>query len=222
MSDAFLNDPKFKPIQQLGVYMNKQFTNTRRKNAPNINRAETQNALPNSTRKTSITRTIIFVFCFLLIAGGVTALASTESGKRMLGLSPMMKVSLTGTVERDKKLHKVGNKEVVNPGEVIKWNLSSVNEGNADATGFRTSAKIPAGTSFVAGTATGDASPAVSYSIDGGNNYAAQPMIEERQNDGSVKQVAAPVSMYSNIQFQWDGSLSAGNKVEAVYQVSVK
>jgi uncharacterized repeat protein (TIGR01451 family) len=202
--------------------MNKQFTDVHQKHAQPINRAKTQNTLPNSTRKTAITRAIIFVFCFLMIAGGVTALASTESGKRMLGLSPMMKVSLTGTVERNKKLHKVGNKEVVNPGEVIKWNLSSVNEGNADAAGFRTTAKIPEGTVFVAGSATGDSSPNVSYSIDGGKTYSPQPMIEERQNDGSVKEVAAPVSMYSNIQFQWDGSLSAGNKVEAFYQVSVK
>jgi uncharacterized repeat protein (TIGR01451 family) len=202
--------------------MNKQFTDVHQKHAQPVNRAKTQNALPNSTKKTSITRTIIFVFCFLMIAGGITALASTESGKRMLGLSPMMKVSLTGTVERNKKLHKVGNKEVVNPGEVIKWNLSSVNEGNADATGFRTTAKIPAGTSFVADSAAGDALPTVSYSIDGGNNYATQPMIEERQSDGSVKQVAAPVAMYSDIQFQWTGSLSAGNKLEASYQVSVK
>jgi uncharacterized repeat protein (TIGR01451 family) len=164
----------------------------------------------------------ILVACFLMIAGGVTVLASTESGKRMLGLAPSVKVSLTGTVERDKKVQKLGNKTVVNPGEKIDWNLSSVNEGNADANGFKTNAKIPEGTMYVANSASGDNSPNVGFSIDGGKTYSAQPMIEEKQADGSVKQVAAPVSMYSNVEFQWKGALAAGSKLEAVYQVSVK
>lgn len=201
--------------------MNKQFTSVRPKNTQIMSNEKAQKTLPGLIR-TSATKLIALTFCLLLIAGGVTALASTESGKRMLGLSPVVKVSLTGIVERNKKLYKIGNKEVVNPGEVIRWNLSSVNEGNADAAGFRTTAKIPEGTVFVAGSATGNSSPNVSYSIDGGKTYSPQPTIEERQNDGSVKEVAAPVSMYSNIQFQWDGSLNAGNKLEAFYQVSVK
>ena len=60
------------------------------------------------------------------------------------------------------------------------------------------------------------------YSIDGGKSFSAQPMIEEKQADGSVKRVPAPVSMYTEIRYEWSDPLAQGGKLSASYKVRVK
>lgn len=171
--------------------------------------------------KSIFSRGISLLFVAVLLLSGITVLATTERGQKLLGFSPAVKISLSANVERDKKLQPVSAKTVVNPGEVINWNLNSVNEGNAAAQGFKAVGEIPAGTSFIAGTANGEASAKVSYSIDGGKNYSEQPMIDETQPDGSVKKVPAPVSAYTHVLFQWDAPLEAGDKFNAHYRVRV-
>lgn len=172
--------------------------------------------------KSVFSRGVILLICLVLLTGGATVLARTEGGKKLLGFSPSVKISLSANVERDNKLQSINKQIIVKPGEIIHWSLVSENEGNGNAEGYKTVAKIPEGTSFIAGTAKGDASAKVSYSIDGGNSYSEQPLIEEKQADGSVKKVPAPVSTYTNILFQWENSLEAGQKLNAKYQVQVK
>lgn len=167
-------------------------------------------------------RGAVLLLCLVVLAGGITALARTESGKKMLGMSPAVKISLTANVERDKKMQPVNEKVIVKPGEVIYWNLASVNEGNAAANGYKTAGKIPAGTVFVAGSAKGDADAHVSYSIDGGKSFSEKPMVDETQPDGTVKQVPAPVSAYTDVLFHWESALEAGQKLNAAYEVQVK
>ena len=47
-------------------------------------------------------------------------------------------------------------------------------------------------------------------------------MIDEKQADGTIKKVAAPVSMYTQVRFEWADPLAAGGKMVASYQVRVK
>ncbi len=169
-----------------------------------------------------LSRSVIVGLCLVLLTGGTAVFATTEGGKKLLGFRPEVKISLSADVVRDSKPQPLDKKAVVKPGEMIFWNLVSENSGNANAEGYTTTAKIPDGTSYVAGTATGEASPRVSYSIDGGATFSDKPMIDEKQSDGSVKRVAAPVSMYTNILFKWENPLEAGSKLAAKYQVQVK
>ena len=80
---------------------------------------------------------------------------------------------------------------------------------------------IPRGTEFVADSAKADGAKAV-FSIDGGKSYSPQPTIEEKQADGSVKRKPAPVSMYTDVRYEWADSLAQGGKVTASYRVRVK
>jgi uncharacterized repeat protein (TIGR01451 family) len=172
--------------------------------------------------KSVFSRGVILVIGLVLLTGGFTVLAKTENGKKLLGFRPDVKITLTANVERDNKLKAIDAKTIVSPGEKIHWNVVSKNEGNANAEGFKTVVKVPEGTSFVSGTARGDASANVTYSIDGGKSFTEQPMVDEKQIDGTVKKVPALVSTYTNIQFQWESSLAAGNYLAAEYQVQVK
>ena len=62
----------------------------------------------------------------------------------------------------------------------------------------------------------------VTYSIDGGKSYSTLPLVEERQPDGTVKMVPAPVSMYTEVRYEWADALAAGGKLSASYKVRVK
>ena len=134
---------------------------------------------------------------------------------------PEVKIQLAAMVERDAKLLPLEKSMVVNPGEILDWTIESANSGNAAAMEYKTVGHIPQGTTFVAGSAKADGAKAV-YSIDGGKSYSAQPTIEEKQADGSVKRVPAPVSMYTEIRYEWADALAQGGKLSASYKVRVK
>jgi hypothetical protein len=63
---------------------------------------------------------------------------------------------------------------------------------------------------------------AVTYRIDDGQTFSAQPTLEERQPDGTVKRVPAPVSTYTQVRYEWAEPLQAGKTLAASYKVRVK
>ena len=134
---------------------------------------------------------------------------------------PEVNVQLAGAVERDSKLTALDKSTVVNPGEVLDWTINAENTGNAPALEYKTVGHIPRGTEFIPGSANADGARTV-FSIDGGKSYSPQPTIEEKQADGSMKRVPAPVSMYTEIRYEWADPLAQGGKLSASYKVRVK
>jgi uncharacterized repeat protein (TIGR01451 family) len=157
----------------------------------------------------------------LLVLGGVATLAQRQLKSAPVG-RPEVKVVLSGAVLRDQQKLPLEKVEKVNPGEILDWTITSENGGNASALSYKTVGQIPKGTTFVAGSATADGSTTVVYSIDNGQTYSVQPMIDEKQPDGSVKKVAAPVSMYTQVRYEWADPLAADSKLSAAYKVRVK
>ena len=134
---------------------------------------------------------------------------------------PEVKIELSAAVERDSALVPLDKATEVKPGEILDWTIVSENSGNAAALEYKTVGHIPRGTTFVADSAKADGAKTV-YSIDNGKTYSARPMIEVKQADGSVKQVPAPVSMYTEIRYEWADPLAQGGKLSASYKVRVK
>ena len=181
--------------------------------------------------------------CGLLLIGGAVALAQHNStftrlftaGAEAMASSagstapqavtsnkPLVKIVLSGVVERDSKKISVDNAGPVKPGEVVSFTMRSTNEGSSPARDYRAVGQIPRGTAFVANSATGERDSRVSYSIDGGKQFSSKPMIDEKQPDGTVKKVSAPVTMYTQVRFEWADPLAAGTGLVASYQVRVK
>ena len=156
----------------------------------------------------------------LVVVGGAVAFAqrqlSAETGR------PEIKVLLSGAVEREGKRLALAEVKEVQPGEILQWQIDSANEGTAAARDYKAVGHIPAGTSFVAGSAAAVEGSTVTYSIDGGKTYSTQPVVEQKQPDGSVKKVPAPVSMYTEVRYEWSDALAAGGKLSASYKVRVK
>jgi len=135
---------------------------------------------------------------------------------------PLVRLSLTGAIERDSKTISVEKAGAVKPGEVVNFTMNSVNEGSAPAREYRAIGQIPSGATFVAGSALANDTIHISYSIDGGEKFSSTPLIDEKQADGTIKKVVAPVSMYTQVRFEWADPLAAGGKLVASYQVRVK
>jgi uncharacterized repeat protein (TIGR01451 family) len=161
-------------------------------------------------------------FC-LLALGSVAVFAQRHFMARSAVVArPEIKVELAATVERDNNLVPVEKANLVKQGETLDWTITSENSGQAAAQDYKAVGRIPAGTSFVAGSAKVDGGAKVVYSLDGGKSFSAAPTIPERQADGSSKQVPAPVSMYTNVRYEWADPLAPGGRVTASYKVRVK
>ena len=192
-------------------------------------------------RRTS--RIFLPVFGLLLVLGGAAAFARHQStlteifsgpvkaialatGRPVVqpvaSTRPLVKLFLAGSIERDSKTIPVENGGSVKPGEVVSFIMNSVNEGSAPAREYRAIGQIPQGTIFVAGSALAENATSISYSIDGGQQFSSIPMIDEKETDGSIKKVAAPISMYTQVRFEWADPLAVGGKVTTSYQVRVK
>jgi uncharacterized repeat protein (TIGR01451 family) len=166
-------------------------------------------------------RTLPLVALCMLVLGCAAALAQRQFTSIAIG-RPEVKVNLAGLVERNKEAIPVEKAAAVNPGETINWTITSENGGSAPARDYKTVGQIPKGTTFVAGSATAEGSTTVVYSIDNGQTYSVQPMIEEKQADGSTKPVPAPTSMYTQVRYEWADPLAANSKLSATYKVRVK
>ncbi|HEV3470654.1 MAG TPA: hypothetical protein VG148_15125 [Pyrinomonadaceae bacterium] len=154
---------------------------------------------------------VVALACF----GGAAAFA-----QRQLAGRPEVKVELAGTVERGGKRLSLAEVESVQPGEILEWQIVSSNEGTAAARDYKAVGHIPEGTALVPQSAEGGS--VVTYSVDGGKTFSTQPIVEERQPDGTVKRVPAPVSMYTEVRYEWSDALAAGGKLSASYKVRVK
>jgi hypothetical protein len=195
--------------------------------------------MSRSFRGTS--RVCLAVFGLLLVGGAVAfaqhnatlarilaspakavALGVGQPVQAVASTRPLVKLLLTGAIERDSKTIPVEKAGPVSPGEVVSFTMNSVNEGGAPARDYRAVGQIPRNSIFVGGSAMGDSNSQVKYSIDGGKQFSSTPMIDEKQADGTIKKVAAPVSMYTQVRFEWADPLAAGGKVVASYQVRVK
>lgn len=158
---------------------------------------------------------------FMLLLGSIATFAGNNASLSVAEARPVVDVKLAATVERDNAQVALDKVDSINPGEILHWTITSENKGNADAKELKSVGKIPAGTIFVAGSVKAENAKVV-YSIDGGKSFSEQPMIEEKQADGTIKKVVAPVSLYTHVRFDYADSLNPNEKLQARYDVKVK
>jgi uncharacterized repeat protein (TIGR01451 family) len=170
-----------------------------------------------------MTAPTVAALCLLLVGTAAAAFAQRQMAARSTAAGqPEVKIKLSGSLKRNDQSLTLDKVSAVHPGEILDWTITSANEGSAPARQYKTIGQIPQGTSFVAGSAVAEYGASVSYSIDGGKNFAARPVIEEKQADGSKKMVPAPASMYTQVRYDWDDPLAAGSTLSASYKVRVK
>ena len=161
----------------------------------------------------------LLALCVVALVGGA---AFAQRQLKAASGRPEIKVELAGSVERGGARLALDKVEHVRPGEILDWQIVSSNEGTGAARDYKAVGHIPEGTVLVAGSAAAESGSTVTYSIDGGKTYSTQPIVEERQADGTSKKVPAPVSMYTEVRYEWSDAFAPGGKLSASYQVRVK
>ncbi len=126
---------------------------------------------------------------------------------------------LTVTKNAEGKLVETPSSEV-KPGDVVKYDIVATNSGDTPAQKFSPADKIPAGTTFIAGSATGKA-VRVEYSIDGGKTWSILPMIKVVAKDGTTTEKAASPTSYTAIRWIAD-PLAPKASSEFTFEVRVK
>ena len=112
---------------------------------------------------------------------------------------------------------------VAEPGELMEYRLTFVNNGDAAVGGLQIVDPVPENTTFVGGSASTDVSASFEVSIDGGRSFEREPVTRvETQADGSQKEVVVPPSRYTHLRWAVDETLAGdGGEQRYVYRVTV-
>jgi uncharacterized repeat protein (TIGR01451 family) len=105
----------------------------------------------------------------------------------------------------------------VHPGDRLRYEIVATNSGDRPALDVRPADAIPAGTTFVAGSATGEGK--VEYALDRGTAWSTAPTVIVHAKDGD-KTVAADPAAYGAIR--WTTTLKPGASSAFAFDVRVK
>src|ERR1700736_4773738 len=106
-------------------------------------------------------------------------------------------------------------------GDEIEYDIVANNAGDSPALRLVPVGKIPAGTSYVDGSAKAPRARA-EFSLDGGKTWSASPTVKVRQPDGTTVVKKADPSLYTAVRFVTDGALAPHGWNAYSYEVRVK
>lgn len=105
-------------------------------------------------------------------------------------------------------------------GEIVRWTIVGTNKGSDPALHFTPSDKIPAGTAYIAGSAS-TAGGHVEFSVDEGKTWSSKPMVTIQSATGPMQKPADP-SSYTNIRWIAEKPLAPKGSVRFAYEVRVR
>lgn len=120
-----------------------------------------------------------------------------------------------------KEVRKIVPTEQAEPGQTLVYTIRYRNDGDETATNVVVNDPIPAGTSYIPGSASEKGE--LTFSIDGGKTYKQPSLLtyEIANPDGSTDKRTASPEQYTNIRWQLP-EVAAGAKDELSFEVKVK
>jgi uncharacterized repeat protein (TIGR01451 family) len=112
-------------------------------------------------------------------------------------------------------------KTELKPGDKVRWDIVARNGGDSAAQRLVLVEKIPTGTAYVDGSATGTKAHA-EFSLDGGKTWSASPMVTVKDAEGKTVVKKADPSTYTALRFVAETTLGAQTSTAYVYEVRVK
>jgi uncharacterized repeat protein (TIGR01451 family) len=176
--------------------------------------------------------TVTKQFALLLVTTGAIALTVPFTTLPVFGQAFDSAIALAQNAQRpDVKLNLIaerrdgeswqgGSLNNARPGDVLRYSLKGKNHGSRAASNFTLTQPIPNRTVYVAQSATGNAQ--ITYSIDKGKTYSAQPVIQVMRADGSLESRPAPAESYTHVRWKFQTAIEPGANVSAFYQVRVR
>lgn len=115
----------------------------------------------------------------------------------------------------------LGDDAVVNPGDILRYTVSSANEGKGAVENLTVTQPIPQQMIYQLDTASSENQAVVTYSTDNGKTFVAKPTIKVKTEDGKTIEKPAPAETYTHIRWKF-GSLPSTAGITAMYQVKVQ
>lgn len=125
--------------------------------------------------------------------------------------------------KQTKKWQALKGQAVVQPGDVLRYTLSSENKNAHPVKNLTLNQPIPKGMVYVLKSASVDANPEakITYSIDDGRSFVENPTVKITLPNGKVETQSAPANAYTHIRLKLP-SVGAKSIVKASYQVQVR
>lgn len=114
-----------------------------------------------------------------------------------------------------------GNVTVL-PSDVVRYTVESSNEGEMAAENLVITQPIPEELTFKIGSDKGNDSAEATYSIDNGETFVAEPMVEVTLPDGTVEMQPAPAEAYTHVKWNFNEALEADVVVDVSLEATVK
>ncbi len=146
-------------------------------------------------------------------------LARPEVKLNLAAAKRMVKVDDSGNEQVN--WEDIAQEATVVPGDVLRYTVTGENAGDATANNFVITQPIPTQTMYVLDSAASSNSATVTYSIDNGTTFSAEPTIQVDDNGTLIEQPAPPES-YTHVRWSFEQSLVAQEEVQASYEVTIK
>lgn len=149
-------------------------------------------------------------------------IAQAQQPQVKLNLSAARKtVVVTAGEEKQVKWESLDDGAVVNPGDILRYTISSENQGADNANNLVVTQPIPEQMVYELDTATSKNQAEVVYSIDNGETFVAEPTITITTEEGEKIEQPAPAETYTHVRWKF-GSLSPEAGITAMYEVRVQ
>lgn len=139
-----------------------------------------------------------------------------------LNLTAAKKTIVVTTGEQEQvQWSSLDNGTVVNPGDILRYTVSSENPGTTVANNLTITQPIPEQMVYELNTATTQNQAEIVYSIDNGESFVAEPTISIETEEGAIIEQPAPPETYTHIRWKF-GSLAPESEITGMYEVQVQ
>ena len=147
---------------------------------------------------------------------------ATQKPQIILNLAIARKtIKVTVSGEQTLQWKDLADGAAVAPGDILRYTVVGENTGAGDANNLAITQPIPDLMVYKLDSATSQTEAEITYSIDQGQNFVAEPTIQIKQEDGTVVDRPAPLEAYTHIRWQFS-SVSPEQEAIAMYEVRVK
>lgn len=161
-------------------------------------------------------QTLLFLALTLAVMGRATAQEPPPNALVVTAENLM-----AGDERHDAWVERGGSASDMLPGDVIRYSLRFTNTQAEAVRNVVFSNPVPQGLRYVMDSASATTqNVAITYSIDGGQTYSAQPMIEVVEN-GERRNVPAPPRMYTHVRWTVEGWVQPGAQVTAEFRAEL-
>jgi len=156
-----------------------------------------------------------------LLGLAVPLIASPVSAQEIESLAITAENLMAGDTRHQEIARQGGDPNTALPGDVILYRLTFTNTTDVPVRNVEFKDPLPADLRYVIGSATADRdSVLISYSIDGGRIFSAEPLIEVVV-DGERVTRPAPPELYTHIRWLVTGWVQPGAQVTAEFRAQL-